>query len=451
MLVDVTDLLQARWRAGIQRVVCHLVELLDADDRVELVPVVWLESTRSFRLLTPAEHASLQAPGQPPESSRAPGAPATSAAPAATGAATAPRRPQLARAVRSLRAGAVGLLAALRLEQPLRAARRWGWRHGRDRQLTSLVLTPPSGSVLLELDTVWNNAHVDRRELYRDLRARGVGIAALVYDLLPQTNPDWFEPTMVEVSDRTIEAQAGADLVLAISEHTATTLRDWARGLGVGDVEPVVIRLGADLTHGASTPEHAPARSAGDQHDGTGAVMLMVGTVEPRKNHRLALQLFDRLASRHPDLRLVVIGRAGWRNDEVVDQLLGHPELGHRLLWLQSCDDVALEDWYRRATLVLVPSLTEGYGLPVIEALAHGVPVIASSGGALPEAGSGLVEHLDPTDVDAWVAAVERYLGDGGLLQRRREQVRSFEPVTWAETGEQVVAALLDRFRAGDR
>jgi glycosyltransferase involved in cell wall biosynthesis len=269
-------------------------------------------------------------------------------------------------------------------------------------------------------------------------------IAALVYDLLPQTNPDWFEASMVAVSDRTLAAQRGADVVLAISQHTAAELRRWSATSGGPPPEslpdPVVIELGADAAPGAEgTAAPLPAELVGRRY------LLVVGTVEPRKNHRLLIDVMERLWVEHPEVWLVAVGRPGWRNDEVLRRLEGLEADGRPIRWLRACGDAQLATLYRHAHVVVVPSLTEGYGLPVIEALTRGVPVVASDGGALPEAGSGVVDHLPPDDVEQWATVLTAHLDDEEFHRRRRAEAQAFRQPTWQATADQVAATLLER------
>lgn len=446
--VDVTDTVATAWRAGIQRTVCQLVDHLARDPRLDLVPVCWSDSIRGFRRLTPAERARLDPLTAPPPTAPPPTAP--------------PRRGRTGRrarlvAVARLRLGGLrrwlaGGLARTPLDRLLRDLRRWVRRHGRDRGDVALAWHPPAGSVLLELDTVWNNTLVDRAELYRDLRTQGVLIAALIYDLLPQTNPEWFEASMVAVSDRTIAAQRGADVVLAISQHTATELRRWSGTLG-GPApeplpEPVVVELGADAASEPpdAQPSHTDPAAAPLPPELVGQrFLLVVGTVEPRKNHRLLIEVMERLWVRHPEVWLVVVGRPGWRNDEVLRCLEDLEAEGRPIRWLRACGDAQLATLYRHAHVVVVPSLTEGYGLPVIEALTRGVPVVASDGGALPEAGSGVVDHVPPDDVEQWVTALSAHLDDEEFHRRRRAAAEAFRPPTWQATADQVAATILER------
>ena len=96
--------------------------------------------------------------------------------------------------------------------------------------------------------------------------------------------------------------------------------------------------------------------------------------------------------------------------------------------------------------MVAVASITEGYGLPVIEAMSHGVPVISSDGGALIEAGGSLVEHVAARDVAAWAEALGRHLDDDELVAERRASLQDYDAPRWADTGAQVADALLRGF-----
>ena len=316
----------------------------------------------------------------------------------------------------------------------------------RDRELVPLRTDLAPGSVLFELDTVWNNTWVDRDELYRELGSHGVRLAALIYDLLPQQHPEWFEATLVAVSDRTIRAQAAhAEVVLAISADTAAQFARWASVQGLRPPQARVISLGADAAPASDPTSAAPADAAGPLPDELVGVdyVLTVGTVEPRKNHATLLDAFDRLLIDQPGTHLVVVGRPGWHNDDVIERLASHPELGRRLHWFRAAGDDLLGTLYAHARVVAVASITEGYGLPVIEGMAHGVPVVSSDGGALVEAGGDLVDRVEALDVDAWVDVLGRYMGDDALVAARRGELADYVTPKWSDTGAQVAEILL--------
>ena len=174
--------------------------------------------------------------------------------------------------------------------------------------------------------------------------------------------------------------------------------------------------------------------------------MLTPGTIEPRKNQALVLDVFDRLADRLSDIHLVLVGRAGWGIDDFVERLQSHPSLGSRVHWMQGASDATLSALYAAAEVVVVPSLFEGYGLPVVEALSHGTPVLCSAGGALAEVGGDHVELFDPNDPDDLAAKLDRLLSEPGAIDAARERAGNFVASTWIDASRQLAALLVERF-----
>jgi GT2 family glycosyltransferase/glycosyltransferase involved in cell wall biosynthesis len=415
--LDVTDTLRSGWSAGIQRVVRGLVrELAAADERVELVPVVYAEPFGRYRRTTAAEQERLLAP-TPPGGRPTPPARISLPHRAAVGVAT-----RL-----GFRAEALAVRDALRRR-----------RTPADQRALLLDRLEP-GSVLLEADAVWNVGGAERSELLPSAALDGVRVVAFVHDLLPFERPEWFDGELVAAFRGTVEAQLRrADLVLTSSEATSSSARRLLAELGRDDVELATVRLGSDPPTGEVGL--VPAELAGRRY------LLLVGTVEPRKNIGVAVESWDRLADDHPDLHLVVVGREGWQATDLAARMRQHPRAGGHLHWLEGVSDGRLDALYRNAFLVLVPSHSEGYGLPVVESLARGVPVIASDGGALAEVGRGVAELVPATDVDGWVAAVSRHLVDPGHHRRARDRAAGYRPPSWADAAGDVAAELLDRF-----
>jgi alpha-1,2-rhamnosyltransferase len=120
----------------------------------------------------------------------------------------------------------------------------------------------------------------------------------------------------------------------------------------------------------------------------------MVGSINPRKNHALALEAFDRLWSEGLGARLVIIGNAGWMTEAFEKRVKKHPELGQRLRWYVNVSDAELDYAYRHATALLTPSLAEGFNLPIIEALSRGCRVYASDLAVHREVGGSRVSYF---------------------------------------------------------
>lgn len=135
---------------------------------------------------------------------------------------------------------------------------------------------------------------------------------------------------------------------------------------------------------------------------------VCVGTIEPRKNHRLLFavwqRLFARLGVRTP--RLVIVGQVGPMTGELLAPLQGSSGWQHHVEHRRSCSDSELAGLLQHAQALLVPSLAEGFGLPFVEALQAGTPVIATNLAVFHEIGQGAAQLLDPHDEDAWVQAI---------------------------------------------
>lgn len=141
--------------------------------------------------------------------------------------------------------------------------------------------------------------------------------------------------------------------------------------------------------------------------------VLFVGTVEPRKGLPILLQAMESVRSEHRGTTLVVAGRPGWGEVPGLDASF--------VRRLGATDDDVLDALYRAAAVVAVPSRYEGFGLPALEAMARGAPVIASDGTSLPEVVGGAGILVDPEAVEDWADAINRVIGDDderGRLQR---------------------------------
>ena len=170
--------------------------------------------------------------------------------------------------------------------------------------------------------------------------------------------------------------------------------------------------------------------------------MLVVGTLEPRKNQKLVLDAFDQLSGEFSDLSLVLVGKEGWMVDSLVARIRSHPEYDRRVCWFGGIEDAELSWLYENAFLSINPSLYEGLGVPVLEALAHGCATIASTGGALPEAGAGFTELIDPADVDGLVTLIRLHLEDPEHHLAMKDKASMYSPPSWSDTAEVVAQAV---------
>ena len=141
--------------------------------------------------------------------------------------------------------------------------------------------------------------------------------------------------------------------------------------------------------------------------------LLLPAITYTHKNHRTLVDAFARLGSTHPDLCLVLTGGPGDAEEALLQQIQ-ELALGERVLRTGRVAAPDLDILYREAALVAFPSLYEGFGLPLLEAMVRGCPVVASSVGGLPQVGGEAARFVDPLDVEGWVDAIRTVLDDDG-------------------------------------
>jgi glycosyltransferase involved in cell wall biosynthesis len=163
---------------------------------------------------------------------------------------------------------------------------------------------------------------------------------------------------------------------------------------------------------------------------------VILGTIEARKNHLMLLHVWSRLVERLGSTapRLLVIGQRGWECEQVFDLLDRSQSLKHVVTEIGRCDDETLAGHLAGARALLFPSLIEGYGLPLVEALRSGVPVIASNLPVFREIAGEVPDYLDPLDGPAWEKAILSYTER--TSEARHAQLRrlaAYRAPTWAD------------------
>lgn len=246
--------------------------------------------------------------------------------------------------------------------------------------------------------------HLEKPALFAAL-GPAVAKVVFVHDLIPIDHPEYCRPgDDAKHRARMRNVAAHADRVLVNSAFTAERLQAFAAACGRADLPVSVAPLGVDRPPPADAAPFPAARP----------YFVTVGTIEARKNHLLLLNIWRRLTETlGPSApRLVVIGRRGWEIEAVADMLERSPPLEATVLETGPVDDRLLARLMAGARALLMPSFTEGFGLPVAEALAAGVPVIASDIPAHREIAGTVPEFLDPLDGPGWIRAVLDYAAD---------------------------------------
>jgi len=228
----------------------------------------------------------------------------------------------------------------------------------------------------------------------------------LIHDLIPITHPEYSKPRQIRAHRRRMQVTAAmADAVLVNSAATGAALTSYLLAQNLKPPRIMAAPLGFDLP---------PAEMAQPPPSSETPYFVALGTVEPRKNHHMLLALWRDLAETiGPGApRLVILGRRGWDNEIVFRMLDRCGGYGGLVEERGGVDDGTIAIMLRGARALLFPSFAEGYGLPLVEALALGVPAICSDIPALVEVGGGVPEHLHPLDGAAWRRAILDYASD---------------------------------------
>ena len=235
-----------------------------------------------------------------------------------------------------------------------------------------------------------------------------------VHDLSYVRVPECFPAPLLNYLNRAVpRSVARADLILA---DAASTQRDLADVYGVSLEKIRVLYSGVDPRFRPDVAEDARTRVRELTHGRP--YLLSVSTIQPRKNYARLIEAFARLTSNFQfpisNLQLVICGAKGWMFDEVY-QTVERLDLRERVLFPEFIADDDLPALYAGATLFVYPSLYEGFGLPIAEAMACGVPVVCSNASSLPEVAGDAALYFDPRDVDAMTDAIRRALTNDAL------------------------------------
>lgn len=232
------------------------------------------------------------------------------------------------------------------------------------------------GDVLVLLDPVWS---LDLSGELRRARTSGAEVWIVVNDLIPLEFPDLAPEGSQILMDKWLRrVTPHAAGMLGISRAVAADLQSYFQKSATMP-QPRIdwFYLGSGLDHvDVHAQDLAVVKRAFETGDGR--VYLTVGTIEPRKNHELMLDAFERLWAEGGDARLMMFGRLGWRSDRLARRIRKHPQFGQRLIWFETGSDAELDYAYRHASALIFASRCEGFGLPLVEAMHYGLPVIAS-------------------------------------------------------------------------
>lgn len=260
------------------------------------------------------------------------------------------------------------------------------------------------------------------------IRAGGLPLVVTVHDLLPLRHPELFTRETRWHTRLFVPFVRRANRLIVPSQYTRE------EAIALLDVPPEHVIV-VPMARGQRFHPGGPDRDALAFEIGiAGRYVLAVGTLEPRKNLVTVLRAFARIASAVDDIELVITGGRGWRN-EAFEVELERLDLAGRVRLTGFVSEERLVDLYAGAACFLFPSLAEGFGLPVIEAMACGAPVITGNRTSLPEVAGEAALLVEPLDAEALAAATLRVLEDEELAAKLRDAgLQRASSFTWEAT-----------------
>jgi len=282
---------------------------------------------------------------------------------------------------------------------------------------------PRKGDLLLMLDSSWTYP------IWRTVRRaknKGVKVGLVVHDIFQVTHPHLFTPAMVERFRVWLDqATDNADFFIANSQTTLEEVKKYVEHNHPSRksvLQYESFQLGSIIDNVVSDSrvrdELREVFGVTDKRN----TYLTVGTIEPRKNHKYLIDAFDEIWKQCPDVKLCIVGRIGWFCDRLEERIKFHPMYQKCLFMLNNLSDTELDFCYCCAKALVFPSIVEGFGLPLVEALYKGLPVLASDIPIFREVGRDFCTYFDinhPSSLAQLIIDVEK---QGKMLE-----VRSFE------------------------
>lgn len=279
-----------------------------------------------------------------------------------------------------------------------------------------------------------------------------VPVVVTIHDLTFFDHPEWHERSKVRFFRRAIRVAARrAAALICVSETTADRLH------ALCDVRaPVYVAPHGVDSHRFSPDEPSPGADAAVLRrlglDPGRPYVVFVGTVEPRKNVPALVAAFGRIAAGHPDVRLVLAGQPGWGARAMQEAVTALGPAADRVVRTGYVPDEGVPALLRAAAVVAYPSLQEGYGLPALEALACGAPLVTTRGTAMAEIAADAAVLVPPGDVEALSEALDTMLSAGpedpACLNRRYHGLAIARGRTWEASAVEHIRAY--RMAAGE-
>lgn len=269
-----------------------------------------------------------------------------------------------------------------------------------------------------------------------DLHTQGVKVTTIIHDIGPMVVPHLSGHSTESLAEYCERVVPIASMVLCVSKNTQKDLTAWLKAHKLPVPRMEVFRLGEDFK---TAKAEKPTDEAFRRLNVTGNDYIMcVGTIEAKKNHMLFFYVYTLAHSRGIDLPpLLIVGRRGWKTDDVFDIVSSDPTLKDKIIFMTDTSDAELSWLYDHCMFTVLPSFYEGWGIPIAESIARGVPCLCSNTTSMVEIAPGITEHFNPASAEECLAAIEKWL-DPKALKAARDKTKKFKQTTWDDSFKQV-------------
>jgi glycosyltransferase involved in cell wall biosynthesis len=299
-------------------------------------------------------------------------------------------------------------------------------------------LAVESGDHLVLLDSTWQERYFDQVE---GLKAKGLKVTAVIYDVIPLTRPEFFQDRLRDIYKKWFawvaqHADGFACISRVVRDEVRAVVADQAGRERSESCSYSYFHLGSelDLRQGDGDPRSELV----DIFTSPTPVFLNVGTLEPRKNHAYLLDAFDMLWRAGSKARLCLVGGIGWKCETLIARIRNHPQNGSSLFWFGKLGDDGLDYAYRHASSLVISSHAEGFGLPIVEALQRGLPVMASDIPVFREIGGEFVAYFDLRDPSSLMELVLSYERTGKFSAGVRSPT-DWRWMDWKDSAKQLI------------
>ena len=292
---------------------------------------------------------------------------------------------------------------------------------------------PKENDTFLFLDSFWL---LDLPSLFSRSLQRCGSIQTVIYDIIPLRHPEIVEVVGCRAFAKSFHfLMTKVNKVLTISKSVAADVKSYllSQKYNLDSIEIKHFYLGADFKK-KSTAEIRPSVELEKlfKQDGS-SVWLMVGTIEPRKNHITVIEAFDKLWKQGMNIKLVIVGRIGWKCEETLDRIQNNPMYGKSLVYLKDCADEDLQYCYQNASGLIFASISEGFGLPLVEAMYFNVPVVCSDIPVFKEVGGDYPCYFNPLDANDLTSKIQKF-----PTKMNSENKNNLQILTWQECTNQL-------------